>query len=263
MKPVSFFYLGPPKTASTWVFECLKEHPQICATDHSETNFFDIHFHKGLTWYDALFPKCEANQIRIDCTPTYINSLQALERILDYNPDAKFTYGVRNPVDRAFSGYWHVKRTRDITYDFHSIMDTYVWFRAWVEPGLISSQIAWLQDRVGKENCKPIFFDDLKEDKEKMVVDLFDFVGIESNFTPQTLHTAVNVARPKTDLLSRLSNKMTRLVPGCDKVRFLSGKSAYLKGVAPEFRTHLNEICSPEIERLSALTGRDLSYWIK
>ena len=121
---IDYFYLGPPKTASTWVFECLKEHPQICATDHSESNYFDVNFHKGPQWYEDLYPEMQKGQIKIDCTPSYINSIQAMERILTHNPNAKFSFGVRNPVERAFSGYWHVNRLGHINYKFKDILDT-------------------------------------------------------------------------------------------------------------------------------------------
>ncbi len=260
-EPVKFFYLGPPKTASTWVFECLKEHPQISATDHSETNYFDIHFHEGEDWYDNLYQK--ETGVRIDCTPTYINSLQSLERILTYNPDAKFAYGVRNPVDRAFSGYWHVRRTGQINYKFEDILDTYVWFRAWVEPGIISSQIAWLHDRVGKEKCVPVFFDDIKTHKNEIISNLYEYIDIDKSFVPDTKDKKVNVARPKTSLFARATNKFANIV-ACEKtLKGLSGKKEYLDGMCPKFRRKLNAICMPEIEAMSELTGRDLTGWIK
>lgn len=260
-EPVSFFYLGPPKTASTWIFECLKEHPEICATEHSETNYFDIHFHEGGDWYDGLFPN--KNGLRIDCTPTYINSLQSLERILTYNPDAKFAYGVRNPIDRAFSGYWHVRRTGQINYKFEETMDTYVWFRAWVEPGIISSQIAWLQDQVGRDRCVPIFFDDVRTQTDGVIQNLYQYVGVDKNFSPPTKDKKVNAARPKTSLLSRATNKFTGLF-GCEEsLRSLSGKKEYLDGMDSGFRQRLNEICRPEVEAMSELTGRDLTAWLK
>lgn len=258
--PVSFFYLGPPKTASTWLFECLKEHPEICATDHSETNYFDIYFHEGEDWYHSLYP--DNSGIKIDCTPTYINSLQSLERILTYNPDAKFAYGVRNPVDRAFSGYWHVRRTGQINYKFDEILDTYVWFRAWVEPGLISSQVAWLKNLVGSDKCIPVFFDDIDAYKDEIIRDIYGYIGIDPNFAPDTKDKKVNVARPKISLLSRAGHKFSKLL-GCEEaIKGLSGKKEYLDGIDENFRKKLNEICEPEIEALSELTGRDLTGWL-
>ncbi|MGE4313714.1 MAG: sulfotransferase [Pseudobdellovibrionaceae bacterium] len=258
-KPVSFFYLGPPKTASIWLFECLKNHPEISATDHSETNFFDMHFHKGVRWYDDLFLKKDG--LRIDCTPTYINSLQALERILDYNPDAKFAYGLRNPVDRAFSGYWHVRRTGQINYTFSEILDTYVWFRAWVEPGLISPQIRWLEKMIGKDRLLPILFEDVKNRPEDLLKEVYRFMGVDENYVTAQARKPVNVARPKTHLLSRLSHHIVGEA-GARHLRHLSGKREYVEGIPADFREKLNALCAPEIEELSKITGRDLNFWL-
>ncbi len=256
---IDFFYLGPPKTASTWVFECLKEHPQICATEQSESNYFDVNFYKGEAWYESLYPPQTDGQLKIDCTPTYINSVQALERILTHNPDAKFAFGVRNPVERAFSGYWHVQRLGHITYTFEEILDTYVWFRAWVEPGLISAHIAWLMQHVEAHNIMPVYFDDLKDNPEQIVKDLYSFLDIESSFIPETLTKKVNVARPKNTLSARVGHKLFEKMGH----KAFSGKKEYLEGIPPPFREELNALCAPEIEALSECLGRDLTGWIK
>ncbi len=256
---IDFFYLGPPKTASTWVFECLKEHPEIRATDHSETNYFDINFYKGEDWYSNLYSAPQGEQLTIDCTPTYINSIQSLERILAHNPNAKFSFGVRNPIERAFSGYWHVRRLGHINYKFEDILDTYVWFRAWVEPGLISNHVAWLTKHVGAENIIPIYFDDLQKNPEPILKNLYEFLKIDPSFTPETLTKKVNVARPQNTLLARIGHKCF------EKTGFkaLSGKKEYLEGIPPAFRQELNKLCTPEIEALSTLLDRDFTHWTK
>ncbi|MBL4589767.1 MAG: sulfotransferase [Alphaproteobacteria bacterium] len=256
---IDFFYLGPPKTASTWVFECLKEHPQICATDHSENNFFDVNFHKGEDWYENLFPPLKDGRLKIDCTPTYINSIQALERILTHNPDAKFAFGVRSPIERAFSGYWHVRRLGHINYKFEEILDTYVWFRTWVEPGFISSHVAWLMQHIPAENLLPIYFDDLKDDPATLMKNLYGFLDIDAGFVPDTLHKKVNVARPKNTLIARLGHKAFETIG----MKGLSGKKEYLDGIPADFRKKLNILCTPEVEGLSELLQRDLTDWLK
>ena len=41
----------------------------------------------------------------------------------------------------------------------------------------------------------------------------------------------------------------------------LTGKSEYLKGIDPELRDRLQEICEPEIARLERLLEIDLGAW--
>ena len=38
---VDFIGVGGEKTASSWIFTCIKEHPQVCASNPKETDFFD------------------------------------------------------------------------------------------------------------------------------------------------------------------------------------------------------------------------------
>lgn len=256
---IDFFYLGPPKTASTWTFECLKEHPQICATDHSESNYFDTKFHLGEEWYAGLYPEQKDGQLKIDCTPSYVNSIQAMERILTHNPDAKFAFGVRNPVERAFSGYWHVRRLGHINYKFEEILDTYVWFRTWVEPGFLSAHIAWLTNLVGSERVLPIYFDDLKPDPKPVVEELYKFLDIDTNFIPKTMTKKVNVARPKYTIPARIGHKLFEKTG----LKIISGKKEYLDGIPPEFRKTMNDLCRPEVEALSELLQRDLTGWLE
>ena len=37
----SFIGLGAPKSATTWLYHCLREHPEIFVADSKEVMFFD------------------------------------------------------------------------------------------------------------------------------------------------------------------------------------------------------------------------------
>jgi len=54
---IDFIGIGAMKAASTWIFEALKEHPEICVSSEKETNFFnnDYNYRKGLKWYKKFF----------------------------------------------------------------------------------------------------------------------------------------------------------------------------------------------------------------
>ncbi len=49
MKPnndfkIDFIGIGATKSGTTWIAQCLKEHPQICGSSIKEINFFNIPF---------------------------------------------------------------------------------------------------------------------------------------------------------------------------------------------------------------------------
>ena len=54
----SFFLAGAQKCATTWLYECLKEHPEIYVPKQNITNFFNINYYKGFGWYQKWFQDC-------------------------------------------------------------------------------------------------------------------------------------------------------------------------------------------------------------
>src|SRR5947209_9079616 len=52
----SFVVIGPPRTGTSWLHDILSKHA-LLPNPTKETRFFDTHFHKGLDWYRAHFPK--------------------------------------------------------------------------------------------------------------------------------------------------------------------------------------------------------------
>jgi len=70
-------------------------------------------FEKGENWYRANFPlqkSMQNNDLCIDATPMYLYNPLAPARIKALIPNAKVIILLRNPVERAISHYFHVKR---------------------------------------------------------------------------------------------------------------------------------------------------------
>ena len=123
------FYLGPPKTASTWLYQCMKEHPEVVTTNYDTVHYYDIFYSQGEEWYRDQFNKLKSeNEKYFDATPSYIQTRCAVERLVRENPKAKIIIGLRNPIERAFSHYWHLKKKGMIKYDFSKVLDNYTLF---------------------------------------------------------------------------------------------------------------------------------------
>src|SRR5690606_30424745 len=102
---IDFIGIGASKSASSWVYQCLSEHPSICASRRKEIRFFDnIHnFKKGLVWYFSFFPEKKEGQLMGEFSPMYIELTQTAKRIKELFPDVKMIAIFRNPVERIYS----------------------------------------------------------------------------------------------------------------------------------------------------------------
>ena len=274
MKPVDCIYLGPPKTASTWLYECLKEHPDVQVSKDGETYFFDIYYGYGEDWYEKTqFPQPVNGRIRADCGPSYAYNLTAIERIHRHNPNMKLAVGLRNPVDRSFSNYWHIKKKDLVSLRFDESLVDYTAFWTWIHTSMLAPGIEKCIELFGRKNLFIINFDDLKKGSEQILRDYFEFIGVNKDFIPSSLHKKMNVAGPKFTPFRKASYKISRSIWGDDalmeKARtskfyaYISGKDEYVRGVDPEFRETLIKIFEPEISHLEKLLEMDLSHWRK
>lgn len=273
---VSLFHLGPPKTATTWLYKCLREHPQIVTTPLDRVHYFDLHHVRGDDWYHAQFqPGQGASEEAtwFDPTYSYICSPRAAERIAAYNPDARLMVCLRDPVDRAFSHYWHLKKNTQCPkeVDFGDALTHYNTFATWVEHGFVGIGLRWFLEHFPREQLHVMLFEDLNRDPDGEFAKICRFAGIDETFVPPSLHRKVNVAGARATFLGRLSNRASRRLFGKERldrtrdssalVRWLSGKSEYLRGIDPAIEAELRAICEPEIVEMERLTGLDLSHW--
>jgi len=104
----SFFLIGPPRTGTSWLHEVLSRHT-LLPSSTKETRFFDVHFHRGLKWYRAHYPKRFGHRMMGEVAPTYFASPKARERIVQMVPTARMVCIFRHPIDRVVSLY-RVKR---------------------------------------------------------------------------------------------------------------------------------------------------------
>lgn len=274
-KPVELFHVGPPKTATTWLFHCLKEHPQISTSKRDAIHYFDIHHALDVAWYDNHFIAQDGGSesiVRFDPTYSYICCPAAIKRISQYNPDAKIVYCLRNPVDRAFSHYWHIKKK--ICSDkmvFEDILLHYNNYATWMEHGLLAPGMKAIYDYFPKDNVQVIMYEDQQDNPEIVWKAVTGLAGIDGKFIPKALHKKINAAGAKQNLVARLLNKSMRTLYGEDAlshlgkmnsiVRCLSGKSEYLSGMDSELEARLYELIEPDIAEMERFSGIDLSHW--
>ena len=114
IKSPNLMCIGATKSATTTLFEILRQHSKIGVSSFKEPHFFDniINYDKGFDWYlMSYFSYLKDEEVIAEFTPTYLSCKSAPERMHKLlGPDIKFLVILRNPIDRAYSHYLHTKR---------------------------------------------------------------------------------------------------------------------------------------------------------
>ncbi len=110
MRP-SVFVVGAQKAGTTSLHALLSEHPAMRAPLVKEVHYFDLAADRPARWYEAHFPTGpgggDGGALAFDTTPYYLFHPQVASRIARYDPDARIVALLRDPVQRAWSHYWH------------------------------------------------------------------------------------------------------------------------------------------------------------
>lgn len=114
-----YLTVGECKCGTSSMYHYLTRHPQILETygngiEHylgtKELRFFDRHYAKGLDWYMSRFPDTNDEQITGEGASIYFGRSLCLHRIKKDLPQAKILVLLRNPVDRLYSHFHHMRK---------------------------------------------------------------------------------------------------------------------------------------------------------
>ncbi|NQZ13993.1 MAG: sulfotransferase domain-containing protein [Alphaproteobacteria bacterium] len=275
MQKIDIFHIGPQKSATTWLYHCFREHPDIVTARSDNVCFFDMFFSKGKKeGLNNHFPDAQNEQLLIDMTQSYIRSPLAAKRIYDYNPSAKIILCLREPIARAFSHYWHNKKKADFDVPFEQMFKNYDLYASWVETGFYARHIERFMEYFPKEKVYVQHFSELQDNPEDFLEKTLEFMGVDPHFKPSALDKKVNAAKARK---SKAQQARYRLF---QKFRLIGAYHAITKvlqnlrvipqdyietldDVSPETKERLLEIFEPETQRLEKLLDIDLSEWRK
>jgi hypothetical protein len=109
--------IGAQKCGTTSLYTYLGYHPMIAQAATKEVHYFDINYHKGLSWYRAHFPlqrrlaemgrRFGVDPIVVEASPYYLAHPLAPYRVKGLMPNARLIVLLRDPVERAISHYGH------------------------------------------------------------------------------------------------------------------------------------------------------------
>ena len=190
----NFICPGTAKAGTTTLFEILNQHPEIYLPKVKETFFFwNDDYYKGKKWYKEQYYKNVGNEkIIVDITPLDMYFEYVPQRIKQtLGENIKIIFILRNPADRAFSHHSMSLRQGFETKSFEealslegnrlkgSIEDQR--YFSYSDRGFYGKQIKSFLKIFKRENMYFITFEEFVKNPEKVVKDVFLFLGVEHN----------------------------------------------------------------------------------
>lgn len=104
----TFFVLGAAKSGTTALCDAVARHPDVLFSAPKEPVFFEREYERGLDYYWQEYFSHWSGERAIGEGRVYNLYLAFVpERIRAAYPDARLLAILRNPVDRAYSHWWH------------------------------------------------------------------------------------------------------------------------------------------------------------
>ena len=132
----TFIIFGVSRSGTRSLNKYLNQHPSIRMASRPEVHFFNKsdNFYQGINWYQSFFPtkvyrdlfesRTKSKLQCGDATPDYMYNPNSPERIKKYLPDVKLIAVLRNPIDRAYSHYHYMVRTKRENLSFSDAIKT-------------------------------------------------------------------------------------------------------------------------------------------
>lgn len=285
----NFIIIGVAKAGTTSLNHYLDQHSQIFMCPVKETNFFGYEDARAWAWtdegsppmlqrfriktleaYEALFDAA-TDEIAIgEASPQYFRSPTAAQRIHELIPDVKLVVSLRNPADRAFSGFLMRTRRGEAVKSIYEELTPESSHH--VREGFYYRRLKRYFDIFDRDHIKVLIFEEFKEYPAKIITDLFEFLGVNTNFVPDTSIRYNPAAIPKIRLLNRLFFNPT-LIRTTKSVfpESVHGMVKRLRQVnlrtppmfPADLRTELIKLYRDDILQLEFLLERDLSIWFE
>lgn len=198
----TFICIGAGKAGTTWLWEMLRQHPDLFLPDVKEIDWFnEISFEgsdvrnpnhaKSVEWYLSHFDDARPGQVSGEISPSYLWDATAARSIHDFDPDMKVLVMLRDPVERLFSSYLYGKQKgaigRHLTFEEALVRVDYLLGRAAYCPGLHR-----YLDLFDRAQVKAVFHDDLVVDPVALLEEIEAFIGVPP-FVPDNVRERHNV----------------------------------------------------------------------
>ncbi|MCS3635876.1 hypothetical protein GGP57_003217 [Salinibacter ruber] len=291
-KRVGCMIVGAQKCGTTSLIEYLSRHPCVCS--HEQTEFTYFLGQEQYEWgyeraFDTYFDHCPEDREIFGKHVMVMYSDEAVNRLHKHNPGCQVVILLRDPVERAYSAFWHARRIGEETLErFEEALaaeqqriqnDGWEARRqcAYVQNGLYHEPVSHVLNTFGDKNVLVFTSEELLSRPREVCSEVFEHCGMKEHRvnTAPKMNTS---KRARSELLARgqawlldPGNPLKRILRRVLPVRFLQRVSRLLRSanetsfdrpaMNPETRRSLVEAFRPHNQKLSRLIDKDLSAW--
>ena len=301
-RKIQLMIVGAQKSGTSSLLRYLAQHPDIRTHAQPEMTFFlqEHEYRRGYKWaFDKYFAgehdpgEIEDKQL-IAKNVMVMHSSEVMQRIYEHNPDMHLVVLMREPVARAYSAYWWARRrgwenikTYEDALAAEEARLNEDWFKwrqcAYRYNSIYYPHVKNLMTQFGSDRVHCILTDDLKEDADAVCQQLFNYIGVRTDFKPVIGERHNQATMPRSEQFNYLFTQflashnsirraIRKLVPDAAAYKLrkaiLDWNDKPQKNLNstppplnPETREQQMAYFKPFNEQLAELLDRDLSAW--
>jgi hypothetical protein len=293
----NFLILGAAKAGTSSLFRYLEQHPDVFMSAVKEPKFFsfegrkveyggpgDVETNRQVVTrredYEALFSGAAGRAAVGEASTLYLYDPEAPARVRRHVPGARLLAVLRDPVERAYSAYLHLRRDgREPLDDFAAALAEEPRRRGWdllwqyAGAGLYHEQIARYDREFPRDRILVLLHEDFRKDPIAMVRRVFEYLGVDPGFRPDVSREHNQSLLPRSRTLHRIltaPNAVKRALRPFVPLGIRRGVVEGLKArnlQKPEMPVGIRErlvgVFREDVLRLQDRIGIDLSAWLR
>jgi hypothetical protein len=273
----NFFILGAAKCGTTTLYAYLKRHPDIFMSRVKEPTFFCEGFQvvKDPVEYFELFDGVKDERVIGEASHAYFSNPSSARVLKALFPEAKFVVILRNPADRAYSLYHHMRRKGDektasfekalalederfASEDFRNHCPQYLYNFLYFRSGLFGEQVERYFSLFDRAQFHFMKLEYLRTKPLEALKDVTRFLDISTDFTPGERVRNEGAVTARYPFVQYLWNHKVKHPEFVRKLGFkILSKVNFMEipRIRPDTRATLLERYEIDQEKLKTLTG--------
>lgn len=279
MRRPNLFVVGAMKSGTTSLHRYLDSHPEIFMTQDpwKETQYFvkERNWPRGEAWYLKLFDDAGEATILGETSTDYTKLPHysgVVDRIAEFNPDARIIYIMRDPVERAISHYWWEVQFSGEGRDMLTAVRKVSWI---TDVSYYAMQLGPYLDRFGPARVLTLTAEQLSTAPAETLQKVFAWLGVDASVLPDRLDRRDNASGKEVNRLigsgvlshlrgGRVWDTLKRLTPPRlrqQALRTLSRPVARDTSQLAAAVDYLRPIQQRQTAELCELLGREFPEW--
>ncbi len=313
--------VGAPRCGTTALSDFLAGHPDVCFATPKEPHYFTLNDFRQAgeaelrdivagDYLPRYFSRCHGDErLLAEGSVSYLYSPETTAQILRIWPAAKFIICLRDPMallpslhlrnlyqgDETVENFAEAWRLTDARARGAAVPRSCIDPRLlrYDEVGRLGRYLEAFLERMGRERCHLVFYDDLVASPSRVIADLLEFLGLPDDGRhslprarggriyrvgwlqrflkrPPVVMRGVMAGwhyRQRVKKLKKRPAVVEAAVAGVIRLHKaalrLNGRPARPAPVPVDVRREIRAAFVEDVARLSRLTGRDLSHWLR